>query len=107
MRRSWNGGKLDYIQRIHDIVRSIPPGRVATYGQIASIAGGCTARMVGYAMAAVTESSKIPWHRVVNSRGFISVRSGGESCDLQRELLENEGIIFDSNGRIDLEKFGF
>jgi len=92
-------------ERIYAAVRSVPTGRVATYGQIAKIAGGCGARQVGYALAALSEGSAVPWQRIVNSEGRISVRSGGGHDDLQRVLLEEEGVEFSLDGRIDLERF--
>jgi len=94
-------------QRIYDIVRRIPRGNVATYGQIARLAGRCTPRMAGYAMAALPSGSNAPWHRVINSRGMISPRSGDESHHLQRVLLEEEGIVFDDGSRVDLDVFGW
>ena len=75
---------------------------MATYGQIAKIVGNCTARMVGYALAATPEDIKIPWHRVINSQGKISLVA---LEDLQRKLLESEGIIFDNSGRVNLNKY--
>ena len=90
---------------IHRIVRLIPPGRVATYGQIAAFAGRCTPRMVGYAMAAIPSGSDVPWHRVINSRGTISLRSGSDGHDIQRGLLESEGVVFDEHGRVDLDRY--
>ena len=92
-------------QQIHDIIRLIPAGKVATYGQIAAIVGGCTARMVGYAASSIPLNSDIPWHRVINFQGGISTRSGGSGELLQQELLEAEGIKFDSFGRTELETF--
>jgi len=92
---------------IYRLVRMVPPGRVATYGQIARLAGRCRARTVGYAMASVPPDRGIPWHRVVNSRGGISVRSDGRPCEAQRQMLESEGILFDPRGRIDLDAFGW
>jgi methylated-DNA-protein-cysteine methyltransferase-like protein len=90
--------------RIYAIVRQIPPGNVASYGQIAKIVG-CTAREVGYAMAGV-KSDDIPWQRVINSQGKISLgeQFGGA---LQRELLENEGVQFDARGRVDFDQYGW
>ena len=69
--------------RIYDLVRQIPPGKVATYGQIAGVVGGCTARMVGYAMAAVPEGLDVPWQRVINAKGKISPHGFGYGTWLQ------------------------
>jgi methylated-DNA-protein-cysteine methyltransferase-like protein len=92
--------------RIWTVVRRIPRGKVATYGQVAAIAGfDGHARQVGYALAALPQGSDVPWHRVVNSLGEISRRSGGDSHELQRMLLEAEGIELDESGRIDLRRF--
>ncbi|MBN2586374.1 MAG: MGMT family protein [Candidatus Fermentibacteraceae bacterium] len=85
----------------------IPPGRVATYGQIARLAGRCSPRNVGYAMSSVPPDSPVPWHRVINSRGRISVRSDGEPCDAQRQMLRSEGIEFGPGGTVDLSVFGW
>ena len=88
-------------------VRKIPRGRVATYGQIASLAGlDGHARQVGYALHNLPERSTVPWHRVVNAKGEISPRTAGDSHELQRMLLEAEGVELDLRGRIDLQKFG-
>lgn len=98
--------KKTYYQEVWQIVRQIPSGRVATYGQVARIHGRCTARMVGYAMAATTDEGHVPWQRVINAQGKISVRAGIGPW-LQRHLLEEEGIGFDHEGRVDFEKFGW
>lgn len=90
--------------RIYAQVRRIPRGKVATYGQIAVLVGRCTPRMVGYAMAAVPEGEDIPWHRVINAEGKISPRAGGDGDQHQRLLLEAEGVRFDRNARVDLER---
>jgi methylated-DNA-protein-cysteine methyltransferase related protein len=88
---------------IWSTVRRIPRGRVATYGQIAELAGlEGHARQVGYALHNLPERSDIPWHRVINARGEVSPRSGGDSHELQRMLLEAEGVEFDRRGRLDL-----
>jgi methylated-DNA-protein-cysteine methyltransferase-like protein len=92
-------------ERIYAIVRRIPRGRVATYGQIAALAGlKGHARQVGYALSALSSSTAVPWQRVVNASGAISLRSlsGGIS---QRLLLEKEGVHFDTRSHIDLGKF--
>jgi methylated-DNA-protein-cysteine methyltransferase-like protein len=93
--------------RFHDVIRRIPPGRVATYGQVAAAAGlPGRALHVGYALAALPEDSDVPWHRVINARGEISPRAGdGTAEKIQRLLLESEGVSFDHCGRIDLERF--
>ncbi|HEX6087784.1 MAG TPA: methylated-DNA--[protein]-cysteine S-methyltransferase [Thermoanaerobaculia bacterium] len=88
-------------------VRKIPRGRVATYGQIAELAGlEGHARQVGYALHNLPPRSTVPWHRVVNAKGEISPRSAGDSHELQRMLLEAEGVELDLRGRIDLKAFG-
>ena len=91
---------------IWSVVRRIPKGRVATYGQIAELAGlEGHARQVGYALHNLPEASHVPWHRVINARGEISPRSAGDSHELQRMLLEGEGVEIDPRGRIDLKQF--
>jgi methylated-DNA-protein-cysteine methyltransferase-like protein len=87
------------------VVRRIPRGRVATYGQVAALAGlPGHARQVGYALHAMPEGSSVPWHRVVNARGEISPRATPGWEGYQRALLEAEGIAFDAAGRLDLER---
>jgi methylated-DNA-protein-cysteine methyltransferase related protein len=88
--------------QIYDIVRQIPSGRIATYGQIAELAGlPRQARLVGYALFRVTDTDDIPWHRVINAKGEISESPFREGNDhLQRSLLEAEGIRFDRNGKV-------
>ena len=97
-------GKYD---RIYEVIRQIPPGKVATYGQIAKIVGECTPRMVGYALAALKPGSDIPWQRVINSQGKISLRNDGSESIEQRLLLVSEGVYFNDKGIVDLEKFGW
>ena len=92
-------------ERIYAVVKRIPKGKVATYGQVARIVGRCTARMVGYATAAVPNGSRVPWQRVINSQGMISVRSHGDGDERQRVLLEKEGVKFDAKGKVDLKVF--
>jgi methylated-DNA-protein-cysteine methyltransferase-like protein len=91
-------------ERIYAVVRLIPPGQVATYGQIAAIAGDCTARMVGYALASLPAGSDVPWQRVINAQGKISLRANSAENALQRELLEAEGVQFDRQGRVNLRR---
>ena len=92
-------------KQIHEIIRLIPSGKVATYGQIAEIVGGCNARMVGYAASSVPLNSDIPWQRVINYKGRISQRKSVSDVLLQQKLLEAEGIKFDKSGRTDLEYY--
>ena len=92
--------------RIYEIVRQIPRGRVATYGQVADLAGlDGHARQVGYALHSLPDGLRIPWHRVVNARGEISERTSGDSHELQRHLLEAEGVSFDLRDRIDMKRY--
>jgi methylated-DNA-protein-cysteine methyltransferase related protein len=94
-------------QDIYSVVSRIPKGRVATYGQIARLAGKPGhARLVGYALSALRGSSSLPWHRVVNAKGMISLRSKTKSADItQRLRLEKEGVKFGQNGSISLIRF--
>lgn len=93
--------------RIYAVVRRVPRGKVATYGQIAELAGlEGQARQVGYAMAAVPSSGRMPWHRIINAQGRVSMRSAGAgSTIVQRQLLEREGVVFDAGGRVSLPRF--
>lgn len=91
-------------QRFYRIIAQVPSGRVATYGQVAELAGAPrAARQVGYALAATPAGVDIPWHRVVNARGEISRRADPDDMLRQRVLLEAEGVCFDSDGRISLD----
>lgn len=91
---------------IWSVVRKIPRGRVATYGQIAELAGlDGHARQVGYALHHLPDGLTVPWHRVINAQGEVSPRTGGDSHELQRMLLEAEGVTFDKRGKVDLKKF--
>jgi methylated-DNA-protein-cysteine methyltransferase-like protein len=105
----------DFRSQVYAVVNSIPAGRVMSYGQVAALIPPppgvdlrayehVKARWVGYAMAECPED--VPWQRVVNSRGRISLR-GGEGPDLQRLLLTDEGVVFDESGKIDLARFGW
>jgi methylated-DNA-protein-cysteine methyltransferase-like protein len=95
-------------ERIYTVTRQIPAGQVATYGQIAAIVGGCTPRMVGYAMAALPYGTDVPWQRVINRQGKISLRAGGNGGALQRQLLEAEGVHFDpKTDSVDFSKVGW
>lgn len=93
--------------RIYSVIRRIPRGRVATYGQVARLAGlPGQARMVGYALAALPPRSRLPWQRVVNAQGRVSLRSGGSAVEaLQRAMLRREGVRFGTSDAISLAAF--
>lgn len=91
---------------IYELVHGIPKGKVATYGQVAKLAGYTAgARQVGYALAALSEHTAIPWHRVVNAKGTLALRGGADTT--QRLRLEKEGVKFDQAGHIDMKKHGW
>ena len=91
--------------RIYAVIRRIPRGRVATYGQIAQLAGlPGHARQVGYALHALPDGTTVPWHRVLNAAGALSARAVPGSELAQRQLLEREGVPFNLRGRVPLEK---
>lgn len=89
---------------IYRLVRGVPRGRVATYGQIAALCGlPGRARQVGYALHALPHGSPVPWQRIVNARGAISL--GHQAGAHQRQLLAADGVELDERGRIDLRRF--
>jgi methylated-DNA-protein-cysteine methyltransferase-like protein len=92
-----------FSERVKEIIKMVPPGKVATYGQIATIAGNPRgARQVVWVLH--TSGDNLPWHRIINSKGRISLpHSGG--YETQRDLLEKEGIEFNENDRIDLDRY--
>ena len=104
-RMTWSGlGEGSTYERIYEVVRRVPRGRVVTYGQVASLAGiPGHARQVGYALHALDEGTDVPWHRVVNTAGRVSLGDERGGASLQRALLEAEGIAFDARGRIALD----
>jgi methylated-DNA-protein-cysteine methyltransferase-like protein len=89
-------------------VCQIPPGKVATYGQVAEVVGGCSARLVGYAMAALRHMDRpeVPWQRVINRKGKISIHDPFGKY-IQRQLLEEEGVFFDKNDCVNFQEFGW
>lgn len=94
--------------RIYAVVRRIPRGKVATYGQVAALAGlPGNARQVGYALNALPEGTTVPWHRVINARGEVSRRAEPGAELSQRMLLEKEGVRFDVRGRVALTRVGW
>ena len=92
---------------IWQVLASIPPGTVATYGQLANLAG-CPnhARYVGFTLKNMPDNTQLPWHRVVNAQGRLSFPVGSEAYARQRALLESEGVVF-RNGRISLKSYGW
>lgn len=93
-------------RRIYRVVRRIPRGAVATYGQVAGLAGlPGQPRQVGYALHALTQGSDVPWQRVINAKGEVSARSTPGVERLQRAVLESEGVLFDARGRVDLGRY--
>jgi methylated-DNA-protein-cysteine methyltransferase-like protein len=102
--------ELKLYELIYDTVHQIPYGKVASYGQIAAIVGRCSAQMIGFALAALANSSTatdVPWQRVINAHGKISPHGFGVGSGMQRSLLEDEGVEFDVENTIDFEKYGW
>ncbi len=92
-------------ESIIEIIRSIPKGKVSTYGQIAALAGSpLAARVVVWVLNSSSDKEKLPWHRVINSKGKISLPLGC-GYELQKSLLEKEGIVFDERDKIDFKKY--
>lgn len=90
-----------YFQSIFEIVRAIPPGQVMSYGQVGSCAGA-SARVVGWAMANALEGD-VPWQRVVGADGYLRIgRRSPALMDVQRKMLEREGVAFKDNGCVDM-----
>jgi methylated-DNA-protein-cysteine methyltransferase-like protein len=97
-----------FFEQVYQIVAMIPSGRVATYGQIAALLGNPrAARTVGWALHSMPAGMDLPWHRVINAQGRIGGPPEGYRAREQRALLEAEGIVFDSSGRIDLEEYSW
>ena len=92
-------------KNIIQVIKHIPKGKVATYGQIAGLAGNPHAsRVVVWTLNSSWKTENLPWHRVINSQGTISLKRG-QGYEEQRKLLESEGIVFNENDKIDLKEF--
>jgi methylated-DNA-protein-cysteine methyltransferase-like protein len=92
-------------QRVKDIIKKIPRGKIATYGQIATCAGNPrAARLVIWVLNSSSQKDKLPWHRVVNSKGKISLKPG-HGYEIQKELLQKEGVEFDEKDTIDFDRY--
>jgi methylated-DNA-protein-cysteine methyltransferase-like protein len=97
-----------FTERVYRMVRRVPHGRVVSYGGIAALLGQPrAARGVGQAVHALPDGSDVPWWRVINRNGEISIRGVPHGAQLQRTLLRGEGVRFDRRGRIDWKRFGW
>jgi methylated-DNA-protein-cysteine methyltransferase related protein len=103
------GGARGTYARIYAVVRRIPSGKVTTYGNVARIAGlPGHARQVGYALAALPDGTSVPWHRVINAQGRLSLeRVSSSSGTTQRIRLAREGVTVNAGGRVSLARFGW
>ena len=102
--------KHSFFERVYRVVRRIPVGRVASYGQIAALLGQPrAARTVGWALSSLSPAAarEVPWQRVINSAGRISISRMDLSAELQRQLLEEEGVEFDRLDHVDMRRFGW
>ncbi len=96
---------MDFTSEVIKLIKAIPRGKVATYGQIAYLTGLYpSVRRVVWILHSCSEKEGLPWHRVVNRKGEISLKPGA-GYEKQKELLEREGVVFDDDGRIDLDRF--
>ncbi|MFW9771918.1 MAG: MGMT family protein [Candidatus Heimdallarchaeota archaeon] len=96
---------VEFSKKVKELIKQIPYGKVATYGQIAALAGNPRgARQVSWILHSCTKKDNLPWHRVINSKGGISLPIGG-GYETQRSLLELEGISFKANNSIDLNVY--
>jgi methylated-DNA-protein-cysteine methyltransferase-like protein len=96
------GSMSELYAQIYFLVKQVPLGKVVTYGQIADIVG-CNPRVVGYAMHSIQPEDDVPWHRVINSRGKISIQDD----DTQRQMLEAEGVQFSAAGVVSLAQYAY
>jgi len=102
------GMKLSFFEQIYQVAQRIPRGKVATYGQIARLLGQPrAARTVGWALHSLPEEKDVPWQRVINSRGMVSLGADRHGATVQRVLLESEGVVFDEQGRVELDVYGW
>lgn len=98
----------EFRDRVYRLVTRIPQGKVCSYGDMAAMLGAPrAARGVGAALSVLDETEEVPWWRVVNRNGEISISHLSISRRLQRVLLEREGVEFDERGRIDMDRFGW
>ena len=96
-----------FSERIVKVIKKIPKGKVASYGQIADLAGNKkAARQVVRILHTLSAREKLPWHRVIGGKGTISLKPG-QGYEIQRAMLLEEGIFFDDHDRIDLNRYGW
>jgi len=101
-------GPVNFSERVYDMVRRVPHGRVVSYGGIAAMLGHPrAARGVGHALHALDADTDVPWWRVINRNGEISIRGDPHAPQLQRLLLRREGVRFDQRGRVSWKRFGW
>jgi methylated-DNA-protein-cysteine methyltransferase-like protein len=94
-----------FSDRVKNLIKQIPPGRVATYGQIAFLAGfPSSTRQVVWILHSCSKKDNLPWHRVINRKGTISLKPNA-GFEIQKKLLEREGVIFNDRNQIDLNRF--
>lgn len=103
--RSADRDGITTYERIYAVIRRVPSGNVVTYGRVAEAADCSGPRQVGYALHALGERTVVPWHRVINAQGAISLT--GAAAITQRLRLETEGVRFNARGRVDLDLFGW
>ena len=97
-----------FFDRVYQLVRQVPAGKVTSYGAIARMLGHPhAARTVGWALHSLPDGSDVPWHRIINSRGHIPTSGREQSARRQRALLEAEGIEFDEHGVVNWDRFGW
>jgi len=97
-----------FFAQVYLLVRQIPPGKVTSYGAIARmLAHPHAARTVGWALHSLPEGSDVPWHRVINSKGYVATAGWEDGPSLQQTLLEAEGVQFDEHGCVDWDRFGW
>jgi methylated-DNA-protein-cysteine methyltransferase-like protein len=97
----------EWARSVWKVVQDIPPGNVLTYGEVARLSGNPRyARRVSQALRWAPRSMALPWHRVINAQGKISIPKDSPGYQVQKELLESEGVVF-VKGRIDLQRYGY
>jgi methylated-DNA-protein-cysteine methyltransferase-like protein len=102
-----NRDSSSFFSKVKKIIKEIPAGKVASYGQIAFYAGNArAARQVAWVLHTSSKSDNLPWHRVINGQGRISLKPG-LGYELQRSLLEAEGVTFNDADQVDLDRYGF